>query len=77
MTFTTFLFYFLAVVMTIAAFRVITARSTVHAALYLVLAFATASSVCLWLRGVMLAILAFQLILVKLAWNKKSAKGAV
>jgi NADH-quinone oxidoreductase subunit J len=41
------LFYLFAAVLLFAAFRVITARSTVHAALFLVLAFANAS--CLWM----------------------------
>jgi NADH-quinone oxidoreductase subunit J len=43
---TTALFYVFSAVLLLAAFRVITARSPVHAALYLVLAFFTAS--CLW-----------------------------
>jgi NADH-quinone oxidoreductase subunit J len=43
---TTALFYVFSAVLLFAAFRVITARSPVHAALYLVLAFFTAS--CLW-----------------------------
>jgi NADH-quinone oxidoreductase subunit J len=41
------LFYLFAAVLLFAAFRVITARSTVHAALFLVLAFANAA--CLWM----------------------------
>jgi NADH-quinone oxidoreductase subunit J len=44
---TTALFYAFSAVLLFAAFRVITARSTVHAALYLVLAFFSAS--CLWM----------------------------
>jgi NADH-quinone oxidoreductase subunit J len=43
----TALFYVFSAVLLLAAFRVITARSTVHAALFLVLAFFSAS--CLWL----------------------------
>jgi NADH-quinone oxidoreductase subunit J len=44
---TTALFYVFAAVLLFAAFRVITARTAVHAALYLVLSFFTAS--CLWM----------------------------
>ena len=43
----TALFYLFSAVLLLAAFRVITARNTVHAALFLVLAFFTAS--CLWM----------------------------
>ena len=43
----TALFYVFSAVLLLAAFRVITARSTVHAALFLVLAFFSAS--CLWM----------------------------
>jgi NADH-quinone oxidoreductase subunit J len=43
----TALFYIFSAVLLFAAFRVITARSTVHAALFLVLAFFSAS--CLWI----------------------------
>lgn len=52
----TALFYVFSAVLLFAGFRVITARSTVHAALYLVLAFFSAS--CLWmlLRAEFLAI---------------------
>ena len=52
----TALFYVFSAVLLLAAFRVITARSTVHAALFLVLAFFSAS--CLWmlLRAEFLAI---------------------
>jgi NADH-quinone oxidoreductase subunit J len=52
----TALFYVFSAVLLLASFRVITARSTVHAALFLVLAFFTAS--CLWmlLRAEFLAI---------------------
>jgi NADH-quinone oxidoreductase subunit J len=50
------LFYLFSAVLLFAAFRVITARSTVHAALFLVLSFFSAS--CLWmlLRAEFLAI---------------------
>jgi NADH-quinone oxidoreductase subunit J len=51
-----FLFYLFSLVLLFAAFRVITARSTVHAALYLVLAFGTASCVWMMLRAEFLAI---------------------
>jgi NADH-quinone oxidoreductase subunit J len=53
---TSVLFYVFATVLLVAAFCVITARSTVHAALYLVLSFFSAS--CLWmlLRAEFLAI---------------------
>ena len=44
---TTALFYVFSAVLLFAAFRVITARTAVHAALFLVLAFFTAS--CLWI----------------------------
>lgn len=47
MTTTTALFYIFSAVMLFASFRVITARSTVHAALFLVLAFFSAA--CLWM----------------------------
>ena len=52
----TALFYVFSAVLLLAAFRVITARSTVHAVLFLVLAFFSAS--CLWmlLRAEFLAI---------------------
>ena len=50
------LFYLFSVVLLFAAFRVITARSTVHAALYLVLAFGTAACVWMLLRAEFLAI---------------------
>ncbi len=56
MTSITALFYVFSAVLLLAAFRVVTARSTVHAALFLVLAFFSAS--CLWmlLRAEFLAI---------------------
>jgi len=47
MEFKTFVFYFLAVIMVLAALRVITALNPVHAALFLVLTFF--STACLWL----------------------------
>ena len=50
------LFYFFAAVLLIAALRVITARNPVHAALYLVLAFSTASAIWMLLRAEFLAI---------------------
>jgi len=56
MTTTGALFYFFAAVLLLASFRVITARSTVHAALYLVLAFANASIIWMLLKAEFLAI---------------------
>ena len=56
MTTTGALFYCIAAVLLFAAFRVITARSTVHAALYLVLAFANASIIWMLLKAEFLAI---------------------
>ncbi|WP_119155766.1 NADH-quinone oxidoreductase subunit J [Caldimonas tepidiphila] len=53
---TTALFYVFSAVLLFAGFRVITARSTVHAALYLVLAFFNASCVWMLLRAEFLAI---------------------
>ena len=50
------LFYLFSFVLLLAAFRVITARSTVHAALFLVLSFATASCIWMLLRAEFLAI---------------------
>jgi NADH-quinone oxidoreductase subunit J len=50
------LFYLFSIVLLFAAFRVITARSTVHAALYLVLAFGNAACVWMLLRAEFLAI---------------------
>ena len=50
------LFYLFSIVLLFAAFRVVTARSTVHAALFLVLAFATASCIWMLLRAEFLAI---------------------
>lgn len=56
MPITTALFYVFSLVLLFAAFRVITARSTVHAALFLVLAFFNAAAVWLLLRAEFLAI---------------------
>ena len=53
---TTALFYVFAAVLLLASFRVITARSTVHAALFLVLAFFSASCIWMLLRAEFLAI---------------------
>jgi NADH-quinone oxidoreductase subunit J len=50
------LFYLFSAVLLFAAVRVITSRSTVHAALYLVLAFGSASCVWILLRAEFLAI---------------------
>jgi len=50
------LFYLFAVVLLFSAFRVITARNPVYAALYLVLAFFQASAIWLLLRAEFLAI---------------------
>jgi NADH-quinone oxidoreductase subunit J len=56
MTHATVLFYVFSAVLLFAAFRVITARSTVHAALYLVLAFFSAACVWMLLTAEFLAI---------------------
>ena len=56
MTTATFLFYAFSGVLLLAAFRVITARSPVYAALYLVLAFFSAACVWILLRAEFLAI---------------------
>ena len=53
---TTALFYVFSAVLLFAGFRVITARSPVHAALYLVLAFFNASCVWMLLQAEFLAI---------------------
>ncbi|MBL0147617.1 MAG: NADH-quinone oxidoreductase subunit J [Ideonella sp.] len=50
------IFYFFSAVLLFASFRVITAKSTVHAVLFLVLAFANASAIWLLLRAEFLAI---------------------
>ena len=54
--FETVVFYVFAAVLLLAALRVITARNPVHAALYLVLAFFTASAIWLLLRAEFLAL---------------------
>jgi len=54
--FETVVFYVFAVILLGSALRVITARNPVHAALYLVLAFFTASAIWLLLRAEFLAI---------------------
>ncbi|MBI4743132.1 MAG: NADH-quinone oxidoreductase subunit J [Betaproteobacteria bacterium] len=56
MEFKTFVFYFLSAIMVFASLRVVTARNPVHAALFLVLAFFTASGVWLLLQAEFLAI---------------------
>jgi len=53
---TTALFYVFSAVLLFASFRVITARSTVHAALFLVLAFFSAACVWMMLKAEFLAI---------------------
>jgi NADH-quinone oxidoreductase subunit J len=53
---TTALFYVFSAILLFAAFRVITARSTVHAALFLVLAFFNAACVWMLLQAEFLAI---------------------
>ena len=50
------LFYLFSAIMLFAAFRVITARNPVHAALYLVLAFFQAAGIWLLLQAEFLAI---------------------
>ncbi len=57
MTFTTVLFYILAIVLVIAAFRVITAKSPVTAVLHLILAFANAAMLWMLLGAEFLALL--------------------
>jgi len=57
MTFTTFLFYALAVVLVVAAFRVITATSPVTAVLHLILVFANAAMIWMLLGAEFLALL--------------------
>jgi len=56
MTTTGALFYLFSAVLLLASFRVITARSTVHAVLFLVLAFASASAIWMLLKAEFLAI---------------------
>ena len=50
------LFYLFSAVLLFASFRVVTAKSTVHAALYLVLAFANAAVIWMLLKAEFLAI---------------------
>ena len=57
MTFTTVLFYILAIVLVVAAFRVITAKSPVTAVLFLILAFANAAMIWMLLGAEFLALL--------------------
>jgi NADH-quinone oxidoreductase subunit J len=56
MEFKTFVFYFFSAILVAAGLRVITARNPVHAALYLVLAFFTASGIWMLLQAEFLAI---------------------
>ena len=56
MIFQDYVFYVLAAIMLLAGVRVITARNTVHAALFLVLAFFTAAGIWLLLEAEFLAI---------------------
>ena len=53
MAYTTGFFYLFAAVLLFAAFRVITSRNTVHAVLYLMLAFSQASALWLLLKAVL------------------------
>jgi NADH-quinone oxidoreductase subunit J len=56
MIFETAIFYFFATVLVVSALAVITARNPVHSALFLVLAFFTASGIWMLLRAEFLAI---------------------
>ena len=56
MEFKTFVFYFLSTILVLAGVRVITSRNPVHAALFLVLAFFTASGIWMLLQAEFLAI---------------------
>ncbi len=56
MVFTDIIFYILAAILLLASLRVITTRNPVHAALFLVLAFFTASGIWLLLQAEFLAI---------------------
>ncbi|MBI3141173.1 MAG: NADH-quinone oxidoreductase subunit J [Rhodocyclales bacterium] len=56
MEFKTYVFYFLSTILVLAALGVITARNPVHAALFLVLSFFTASGTWLLLQAEFLAI---------------------
>jgi NADH-quinone oxidoreductase subunit J len=53
---TTILFYLFSAILLVSSFRVITARSTVHAALFLILSFFTASCIWMLLKAEFLAI---------------------
>ncbi|MFN3861076.1 MAG: NADH-quinone oxidoreductase subunit J [Roseateles sp.] len=53
---TTILFYVFSSILLVSSFRVITARSTVHAALFLILSFFTASCIWMLLKAEFLAI---------------------
>ena len=57
MEFKTFVFYVMAAILIFAALRVITARNPVHAALFLVLSFFSASGIWLLLEAEFLAII--------------------
>ncbi len=57
MSFSVFLFYLLSLVMVVAAFRVITARSPIVAVLHLILTFFTASMLWMLLNAEFLALL--------------------
>src|SRR6202008_4425288 len=56
MLFETITFYFFAAILVVSAVSVVTARNPVHAALYLVLSFFTASAIWMLLRAEFLAI---------------------
>jgi NADH-quinone oxidoreductase subunit J len=56
MEFKTFVFYFISTILVYASLRVVTLRNPVHAALHLVLAFFSASSVWILLQAEFLAI---------------------
>lgn len=56
MNFETIVFYFFAAILLFAAFRVVTTRNPVHAALFLVLAFFTSAGLWLMLEAEFLAI---------------------
>ncbi len=56
MEFTTFLFYAFAALLVFAALRVVTDRNPVHAALYLILSFFSASAIWMLLKAEFLAI---------------------
>ena len=56
MEYKTLVFYFFAVILLFSALRVITARNPVHAALYLVLSFVSASGIWMLLQAEFLAI---------------------